>query len=321
MKSFFGADMGHSLRFSPAGYTRASVLPRAARAWDKSAMHFASLDVAARSPALTAAKGPVALIVAEDDVEVEATLAHHTEKGFATVILAAPPELEIAAEGVIRIDCATMAPGATFGIVNAVVRALPEKTWFYYCYNAEFLFYPFSETRSVGELLAFHAEERRFAMLTYVIDLYAGDLGQAPNAVSLAGAHLDKSGYYALARDGMDGPKDRQLDFFGGLRWRFEEHIEDSRRRIDRIALVRTRRDIRLRPDHTWSDEELNTYSCPWHHNLTAAVVSFRTAKALRVNPASRFDISTFRWHNSVPFDWHSQQLLDLGLMEPGQWF
>jgi hypothetical protein len=26
-------------------------------------------------------------------------------------------------------------------------------------------------------------------------------------------------------------------------------------------------------------------------------------------------------WHNSAPFEWHSQQLLDLGLMEPGQWF
>ena len=124
-----------------------------------------------------------------------------------------------------------------------------------------------------------------------------------------------------MARDGDEGPKDRQLDFFGGLRWRFEEHIEPSRRRIDRIALVRSRSDIRLRPDHTWTDEELNTYACPWHHNLTAAVVSFRTAKALCTNPASRFDIATFRWHNSVPFEWKSQQLLDLGLMEPGQWF
>ncbi|MEK9735609.1 MAG: hypothetical protein VW297_14575, partial [Paracoccaceae bacterium] len=64
-----------------------------------------------------------------------------------------------------------------------------------------------------------------------------------------------------------------------------------------------------------------NTYSCPWHHNLTAAIVSFRTAKALRYNPGSKHDIEAFHWHNSIPFAWTSKQLLDLGLIESGQWF
>ncbi len=49
--------------------------------------------------------------------------------------------------------------------------------------------------------------------------------------------------------------------------------------------------------------------------------MSFRTAKALRTNPGSRDAIATFHWHNSVRFGWNSQQLMDLGLMEPGQWF
>ncbi len=287
-------------------------------------MRFTGLDSVIGDPAVTDAKGPVAAIIAEDDVEVAATIRHHLDRGFNTVLLFAPEALVLADEveaGIHRITYPTMEEGATFTIVNALNKALPEKTWLYYCYNAEFLFYPFSEHRTVGELLAFHTEERRFSMLTYVVDVYAGDLHQADNAVSLDDAHLDRSGYYALARDGDSGPKERQLDFYGGLRWRFEEHIEETRRRIDRISLVRTRRDVRLRPDHTWSDEELNTYSCPWHHNLTAAIVSFRTAKALRVNPASRFEISSFRWHNSVPFEWQSEQLLNLGLMEPGQWF
>ncbi len=287
-------------------------------------MRFSSLQKATIDTAVTRAPGPVAVIIAEDDVEVAATLRHHRDKGFKTVILCAPPELAYDAAGledVIRVDYPTLSVGATSAIVNAIAAALPEKTWLFYGYNAEFLFYPFSETRTVGEMLAFHAEERRFSMLTYVIDVYAGDLGAADNAVSLGDAHLDRSGYYALARQDEDGPKDRQLDFYGGLRWRFEEHIDEVRRRIDRISIVRTRKGLRFRDDHSWSDEELNTYSCPWHHNLTAAVVSFRTAKALRSNPASRFDVSTFRWHNSVPFEWKSQQLLDLGLMEPGQWF
>ena len=288
------------------------------------AIRIPGLDRLASAPAIAQAKGPVAAVIAEDEVEVDVTLRHHLALGFKTVVLFAPDELVVSSEleaSTIRVDAATMRVNATSEIVNALNAALPEKTWLYYCFNAEFLYFPFCETRKVGELLAFHAEERRFSMLTYVVDLYAGDLGKADNAVSLEDAHLDRSGYYALAREGDDGPKDRQLDFFGGLRWRFEEHIDETRRRIDRIALVRSRPDIDLRADHTWSDDELNTYSCPWHHNLTAAIASFRTAKALRVNPASRFEIDSFRWHNSVPFEWHSQQLLDLGLMEPGQWF
>ncbi|WP_181817325.1 hypothetical protein [Paracoccus pantotrophus] len=38
-------------------------------------------------------------------------------------------------------------------------------------------------------------------------------------------------------------------------------------------------------------------------------------------NPGSRGQIRGFRWRNSHPFRWNSQQLMDLGLMEPGQWF
>ena len=273
------------------------------------------------------AKGPVALVFAEDGVEVESTLRHHAGAGFRSVVLFAPEDL-VLPEGlpetaeVVRYD--TLAEGAVPRAVTAAIAAAPEGTWLYYCYNAEYLFFPFSESRNVRELLAFHVEERRAAMLTYVVDLYAGDLGRFPNAVSLQEAFLDRSGYYAAARKGPPpdhAAKDRQLDFFGGLRWRFEEHVPFARRKIDRIGLFRARHGLRLGADHTLSDEEMNTYSCPWHNNLTAAICSFRTAKALRANPGSRQAISSFKWHNSVPFEWRSQQLLDLGLMEPGQWF
>ena len=145
-----------------------------------------------------------------------------------------------------------------------------------------------------------------------------------PAPSSLDDAWLDRSGYYALARPdpaNHNHPKERQLDFFGGLRWRHEEHVPLARRKIDRISLFRAKPGLHLRDDHTFDDEEYNTYACPWHNNLTAAVASFRTAKALKHNPGSTQDIRGFRWHNSMPFEWHSRQLLDLGLMEPGQWF
>ena len=289
-------------------------------------MRYSSLEDFLTTGTAALAKGPVAVVLVEDEVELGSTLRHHLDIGFREVLVVMPAAFALpgdVADRVRRIDHDVQFHGDGFAVVNRLIGAAPG-VWMYYCYNAEYLFFPFCETRTVGEMLAFHTEERRDAMLTYVIDLYAGDLGRHPDAVSLEDAHMDKSGYYALARTDAanhDHPKERQLDFFGGLRWRYEEHIPAPRRKIDRIALFRAKPGLTLREDHTFSDEEYNTYACPWHNNLTAAIVSFRTAKALKRNPGSTFDIETFKWHNSTPFEWHSRQLLDLGLMEPGQWF
>ena len=289
-------------------------------------MKYTSLDQFLAEAKTVLAKGPVALVFAEDAVEVDTTIRHHLEAGFVQLALFAPDAIPVTAEleaKIHRIPYEAPTVEALVEAVNKVIAAAPG-IWLYYCYNAEYLFHPFCETRNIREMLAFHSEERRDAMLSYVVDLYADDLNTFPNAVSLDHAHLDKSGYYALGRPDLANhnyPKERQLDFFGGLRWRFEEHIPVPRRKIDRIALFRTKPGLTLRTDFTLSDEEYNTYACPWHHNITTAIVSFRTAKALRSNAGSRFDIHDFKWHNSTPFDWHSQQLMDLGLMEPGQWF
>lgn len=289
-------------------------------------MRYSSLSGFVTEAKQAYAKGPLGIIFAEDDVELASTIRHHLDAGFAALVLLASAELQVdsALEAKVhRVDCDVYADGALELAVNTLIDAAPG-VWMYYCYNAEYLFTPFCETRNIREMLAFHTEERREALLTYVVDLYAEDLNQFPNAVSLETAHLDKSGYYALGRPDVanhNHPKERQLDFFGGLRWRFEEHIPAPRRKIDRISIFRSKPGLRLRSDYTFNDEEYNTYACPWHHNITTAVASFRTAKALRTNAGSRFDIETFRWHNSVPFEWHSQQLMDLGLMEPGQWF
>jgi hypothetical protein len=289
-------------------------------------MAFPTLNEVLKQDRALLAKGPIALIFVEDQIEIATTLRHHLQSGFKTVVALMPDVFDLPADvsaKILRISFDCSPRGAVTGAVNRVNDAVPRGTWLYYCFNSEFLFFPFCETRSVGEMLAYHTEERRDAMLTYVIDLYADDLNMFPNAVSLDRACLDRSGYYAQSRpDPVTGhPRERQLDFFGGLRWRHEEHVPKPARKIDRIALFRSRPGLRLQHDHTFDDQEYNTYSCPWHHNLTATVCSFRTAKALKRNPGSSFDIGSFRWHNSIPFEWHSRQLLDLGLMEPGQWF
>ena len=298
----------------------------AARKYQRGPMRYRDLDhlIKEARPALEA--GPIAMILVEDEVEVDTTLRHHQQAGFDSVVALMPPAFDLPRDlqdSVLRVDYDTTAEAALEAAVNRMIAAVPGQ-WLYYCYNAEYLFHPFSETRNVKELLAFHGEERRDAMLAYVVDLYALDLQRHPDAVSLDQAHLDRSGYYALARKDpsrQGHPKERQLDFFGGLRWRFEEHVPVHSRKIDRIPLFRAKPGLLLRGDHTFNDEEYNTYACAWHHNVTAAVCSFRTAKALKSNPGSRYSIPTFQWQNSEPFEWHSRQLMDLGRMEPGQWF
>ncbi len=273
------------------------------------------------------AKGPVAVILVEDPTEVASTLEHHLRAGFDPVICLAPDAVHLPdglENRIHRVTHDVHAPGAMVAAVNALNAAAKPGTWIYYCFNGEYLFFPFCETRTVGEMLTFHTEERRDAMIAFVVDIYAADLDRNPDAVSRDEACIDRSGYFALARKDPAkdwAPKERQLDFFGGLRWRFEEHIPVPRRKIDRVALFRAKPGLVLSPEFTFSDEEYNTFACPWHNNLTAAICSFRTAKALRANPGSRYDIRSFHWYNSVPFEWNSQQLMDLGLMEPGQWF
>ncbi|MDZ7905387.1 MAG: hypothetical protein U5N55_06175 [Cypionkella sp.] len=289
-------------------------------------MRYSSFDQFLAKAKAGLAKGPIAIVLAEDDTEVDTTVRHHLDIGFGQLILLADAQLVLPAdvEGQIhRVDVQASDAGLLQRCVNRVIEAAPD-AWIFYCYNAEYLFFPFLETRQIGEMLAFHMEERREAFLCYVVDIYAENLTDYPNAVSLDTAHMDSVGYYALAREDPANnwaKRDRQLDFYGGLRWRFEEYVPWTRRRIDRIALFRAKPGLILRENFTLSDEEMNTYACPWHNNLTAAIASFRTAKALRANPGSRFAINTFLWQNSVPFEWHSQQLMDMGLIEPGQWF
>ena len=100
------------------------------------------------------------------------------------------------------------------------INILASSQWVYFCYNAEYLFFPFCESRSVAEILNFHSEERRKAMLTFVVDIYTKDFANPAEATSTDNAYLDEAGYFAMARSDplTHRAMDRQLDFFGGLR-------------------------------------------------------------------------------------------------------
>ncbi|MEO0860244.1 MAG: hypothetical protein AAFY65_06515 [Pseudomonadota bacterium] len=287
-------------------------------------MEFSSLDELTTLGKTLGAE-PVLMLLCEDDVEIESTVRHHLKAGFQNIVLSVPPGIHLPdlPEHVHPLRLAQRPDDMAEACMNALIPSRPDGAWTAYVYNAEYLFTPFAETRTVGEAMHFCAEERRDAILTFVVDLYAETLVKGGNGVDRANAWLDEAGYFALARWDKEAEenKDRQMDFFGGLRWRFEEHVPWERRRIDRVSIFRARQGLRLNPDHTLSDEEMNTYACPWHHSLTASVASFRAAKALSTNPGSRAAISSFKWDGSVRFEWRAQQLMDLGLMEPGQWF
>lgn len=287
--------------------------------------HYTSIADFLRRGQAALAEGPVAVILAEDLAEIPSTLAHHAARGFARLLLFAPAEAVVPpAFGSLlaRIDHAAPFDGGLPAIVSALMPRVPPGTWIYAGHNAEYLFHPFCETRSVAEMLAFHAEERRGAMFGQVVDLYAADLAAHPDGIDLAAPCFDRTGYYAVERRAPDGAvADRQLDLHGGLRWRFDDHVPKGRRRIDRVPLFRARPGLRMNADFTLNDPELNTYACRWHNSLTCAVASFRAAKALRANPASREVIATFRWWGSERFEWSSAQLLRAGLMECDQWF
>ena len=286
-------------------------------------MQFKSLDRMISSAPLRPGKGPPAAVVfAEDAVEVRATLRHCLGLGFDPVILIDSFGVSLGPD----LDAVLVAPvafrdyGDISGILNLLIEAL-EGRWLHYCFNAEFLFFPFCESRRISDVVIFMEEERRTSVQAYVVDLYSDDLGRDPLGVSLDHAHLDRSGYYGLNRRADGQYLDRQFDIFGGLKWRYEEQVPRPLRRIDRIGLFRSARGLQIGPDLLFNDAEYNTISCPWHNNMTVAVASFRTAKALRHNPRSREVIDSFVAPQSEPFRWSSQQLMELGLMEPGQWF
>jgi len=265
---------------------------------------------------------PIAVILAEDEIELEGTVRHHAALGFGTILVVGTVTKTAFhdLEGVHTFHADLNQLEDSVAILNEVIKAAPN-LWLYYCFNAEYLFYPYSETRSIKDAIAFMEEERRASVFTYTIDLYPENLSDHRAGVDLDTAHLDQNGYYGMDR--FDGPDkiDRQPEIFGGLRWRFEEHIPWGKRRIDRIALFKTAPKLAVGDDLRLSDPEMNTISCEWHNNLTMAIMSFRVAKTLMHNPGSAEAIDTFSWGGSSKFEWNATQLMEFGFMEPGQWF
>ncbi|QPH55183.1 hypothetical protein [Pontivivens ytuae] len=286
-------------------------------------MIYAGLDEYLDTAPRPRSAGPVAILFCEDAVEVPSTLSHHAALGFEEIVTVGRAHdggAEIDGQALSRIEMSVANRAEAAEVLNRLIARFAGR-WIYWSFNGEYLFYPYMKSRRIADLTGFMEEERRDHVFTYVVDLYAADLDKAPNGVSRETAHLDGSGYYGFQRWEDGEPLDRQYDIFGGLAWRYEEFVPWERRRIDRVALFKATEGLRIGEDLRLNEPEMNTISCPWHHNVTVAIASFRVAKSLKRNPGSTFEIPTFMWRRSVPFEWTDTQLMELGFMEPGQWF
>lgn len=261
--------------------------------------------------------GPVALVRSEDDIDLAPSVEHCFRLGFPNVfVIGKAACTRVAEAGFLEVDLDT----AFSAVINALMETLAGR-WIYHGYNAEYLMFPFSEDRSVLDALQFVEEERRTSVFCTTVDLYPELPEQSDDSFDLENAYFDTAGYYSLDR--YEGPTklERQFDIFGGLKWRFSEHVQWERQRIDRIALFKAQTGLEMNDKGLFNIDEMNTMTCPWHHNLTACVASFRVAKSLMNNPGSRLEIEAFRWSQSEKFSWSSTQLMEHGFMEPGQWF
>ncbi len=279
-------------------------------------------DITALASALTGGTGAVALIFAEDRAELASTVDHALACGFPSVAVidaSGTAAALDAPDGCLALPLDFHDSADVAAILNALMTALDGR-WVHFCFNGEYIFYPFRETRSIEDVTVFMEEERRSAVAGYVIDLYAADLDRHPDGIDRDSARFDRTGYFGLQRHDGASPLERQFDIYGGLRWRYEEHVPWTERRIDRVALFKAARGLEIDAGYQLSEPEMNTISCPWHHNLTVAVTSFRAAKALRHNPRSAEAISSFAAPQSARFSWNSGQLMTLGFFEPGQW-
>ncbi len=198
--------------------------------------------------------------------------------------------------------------------LTEVLKALTGR-WVTWLWAGEFLFYPFAESRNLAELTGFLTDERRKMLYCYALDLYAAQMPRGDQDPKDCGLHFDRIGYqpFPIA--------DKGLNLHGGLGWRFEELSPAEMHQIGRSTLIKVEEGMTLDRFWRFGHPDFDSVSCPWHNSPTGAVMSLRRSYRITAHPGFADVASDLMWQGSVPFDWSSRQLLELGMIEPGQWF
>ncbi|MEM7506681.1 MAG: hypothetical protein AAF415_08030 [Pseudomonadota bacterium] len=257
--------------------------------------------------------GVLSVVFCEEDWLIPETIAHVQAQRPAH-ILAIGRTGALASDAGLSIVTADLANRtARVEAMNQLIAGLQGR-WMHWLNNAEFLFFPWCETRTINDLASFLKDERRRSLYTYALDLYAAKL---PGAGQLEGAglHFDAKAYHAFPQE------DRRLTVFGGLGWRFEEFFPAWMQQIGRAALFLADKDVRIGRDMMFEADAYRSVSAPWHNSPTGAIMSLRRTSHLMAAPGFDDVAGKLIWEGSTPFGWHSAQLLDMGMIEPGQWF
>jgi hypothetical protein len=264
--------------------------------------------------------GPIAIVYVEDDFALTATFEHLRKRGFPNIIAVGDVETITANSSNHVTLCLSNVSQTTLTAqqcINILIPSLADR-WVYRCYNAEFLIFPYCEGRTISDLTSFADEEQRNSIFSTSIDVYSDSKNTSPLEYLPQKTYLDAGGYFSMAHQENGVSLDRQIDVYGGLRWRFSEHFSNEERNINQSSVFKVHSELELHTASRFNDAEYNTISCPWHNNVTICTVSYRAYKKLR---QERPDITDFNWFHTQELDWSSKQLMELGFMEPGQWF
>ena len=101
-------------------------------------MNFDSLDSFLQNSAQHLAKGPIAAIFVEDEIEVDSTIRHHLACGFRKVLVFLPSHIGLAPDVAPQVVCITYNTSQPDAAMRAVNMLIPraEGQWLYYCFNS-----------------------------------------------------------------------------------------------------------------------------------------------------------------------------------------
>ncbi len=259
---------------------------------------FPSYAALLRQLPTAARRGPVGLVLVQDDVGVAEGFAHLDATGVPVRIALGEAAL-VAGPATHHAPFDVHRPGALAAAANALSRALPG-TWILPLWNGERLVWPYMATRPLPALLSFLEEERRATLGGVVLDSYR-DGG--------TGWQIDAMGYSQV-----------EGAIHGGLRDRLGAPCPAAGRRLDRPLAVCGGRGVRWQADGRLTDPELNRLHSAWHCSPVAALISPRVWAWLRSRPAQLGPCVPLLWPGSMPFGGTSRELWELGMIAPGQW-
>lgn len=258
--------------------------------------------------------GVVAILLCETDRHAEASARRLVDQGAAAIIaVGASPTLADPGCTLFRIEETPHAKGVD-QILQTLFQALKDR-WVIWLWNSEFLVFPFGEARTLADLAGFLGDERRQSIQAYVLDLYAKQLPAPAVDPQQVPMYFDRFGYYAFPEG------DRTLRLRGGLGWRFEEFTPPDLQPISRAVMLKPGEDLTVGKDLSVHGGEYDSLNCPWHRNPTAAIMSLRRSRRIMAHPGFPKVAEKLMWPGSTQFSWKSTQLLELGMIEPGQWF